>query len=417
MLARLRQRPDLLLLLMASAVPLSFATWSALLNNFAIERAAFTGVEIGILQSLREVPGFMAFTVVFLLLLVREQSLAYLSLLLLGIGTLITGWFPTVIGLYATTVAMSIGYHYYETVQSSLALQWLDKKDTPEFLGKVIAVGSLTSMASFALIWLCSDLLDLGYRFIYAAGGGATAAIAITCWLVFPRFEEKVEQHKTMVLRRRYWLYYLLTFLSGARRQIFVVFAGFLMVEKFGYSVGAISVLFLVNATLNVLFAHRIGRIVGKVGERSALVFEYTGLIVIFTAYAFVTNATLAAGLYIADHFFFALAIAIKTYFQKIADPADIASTAGVAFTINHIAAVVLPVVLGLVWVISPALVFLVGAGLALASLLCSLMVPPRPAPGNETVGIRTSSAVVEPAMESQIDATARSKAGSAISR
>lgn len=416
MLSRLRGRPDILLLLMAAAVPLSFATWSALLNNFAIERAAFTGVEIGILQSLREVPGFLSFAAVFLLLVMREQMLAYVSLLLLGVGTLITGWFPTVIGLYATTVAMSIGYHYFETAHSSLALQWLDKKEAPEFLGRVIAVSSLTSMASFALIWLCSDLLGLEYRFIYAVGGGATAAIAVLCYLAFPRFEQKVEQHKRMVLRRRYWLYYLLTFLSGARRQIFVVFAGFLMVEKFGYGVGEIAILFLVNATLNVLFAHRIGRLVGRVGERTALIFEYIGLVVIFTAYAFVTDATLAAGLYIADHFFFALAIAIKTYFQKIADPADIASTAGVAFTINHVAAVILPVLLGVVWIASPAWVFLVGAALALASLCCSLLIPHHPAPGRETVGgwSRSLAGAVD---EIQIEATARAKTGSAINR
>lgn len=388
MLDRLRNRPDILLLLMASAVPLSYATWSALLNNFAIERAAFTGVEIGILQSLREIPGFLAFAVVFLLIFLREQSLAYVSLLLLGVGTLVTGWFPTVLGLYITTVVMSIGFHYYETVQTSLSLQWLDKRETPEFLGRLIAVGSFTSIAAFALIWITSDWLALDYAVIYAAGGGATALIAVVAWLAFPRFPQKVEQHKTMVLRRRYWLYYLLTFLSGARRQIFVVFAGFLMVERFGYSVGEISILFLVNAALNVLFAHRIGRIVGRVGERKALVFEYVGLVIIFSAYAFVTDPMVAAGLYIADHFFFALAIAIKTYFQKIADPADIASTAGVAFTINHIAAVVLPAALGLVWVYSSAAVFLVGAALAVASLLCSLLIPRDPAPGNETTRV-----------------------------
>ena len=115
--------PEVLLLLMASVVPLSFATWQALLNNFAVESAAFTGAEIGILQSLREVPGFLAFAVVFVLLLFREQTLAYLSLALLGIGTAITGFFPTVIGLYCTTVLMSLGYHYYETLQVSLTLQ------------------------------------------------------------------------------------------------------------------------------------------------------------------------------------------------------------------------------------------------------------------------------------------------------
>ena len=396
-LERIR-RPEILLLLMAAAVPLSFSTWSALLNNFAVERAAFTGVEMGILQSLREIPGFLAFAVVFLLLLVREQTLAYVALLLLGVGTVVTGWFPTVLGLYVTTVIGSIGFHYYETVQQSLTLQWLEKDRTAEFLGRIIAVGSFTSIAAFALIYAGSDMLGLDYHWLYLAGGGATVLIALLCWIVYPRFPQGVEQHKTMVLRRRYWLYYVLTFLSGARRQIFIVFAGFLMVEKFGYGVGAISLLFLVNATLNVLFARRIGRLVARVGERTALIFEYSGLAVIFTAYAFVNNGHVAAGLYIADHFFFALAIAIKTYFQKIADPADIASSAGVAFTINHIAAVVLPAALGVVWIFSPALVFLIGAALALASLGCSLLIPEHPGPGNETA-LPGSPAVARRAM------------------
>ena len=189
-----------------------------------------------------------------------------------------------------------------------------------------------------------------------------------------------------MVLRKRYWLYYVLTFLSGARRQIFIVFAGFLMVEKFGFDVATISILFLVNAVLNMLFAARLGRLIGDIGERRILIFEYIGLAIVFTAYAFVNNAGLAAALYIIDHFFFALAIAIRTYFQKIADPADIAATAGVGFTINHIAAVILPAVLGFLWLISPSAVFLVGSVLAILSMLLSFNVPEDPCPGNEVV-------------------------------
>ena len=368
---------------MAGAVPLSFATWQALLNNFAIERAAFTGIEIGVLQSLREIPGFLAFGVVFLLFLLREQSIALISLALLGVGTLITGFFPNVMGLYITTVIMSVGFHYYETIQTSLSLQWLDKDKAPEVLGRIIAVGAFTSIVTFGMIWLAFDLASLGFTAVYALGGAATVLIALICAVSFPQFPAKIRQHRHMVLRKRYWLYYALTFLSGARRQIFIVFAGFLMVEKFGYSVAAISVLFLINATLNMLFAARIGRLIGIVGERAALVFEYTGLVIVFIAYAFVNNAELAAGLYIVDHFFFALAIAIKTYFQKIADPADFASSAGVAFTINHIAAVILPVVLGILWLNSPATVFLVGAVLAGLSLLLSCNIPARPGPAN----------------------------------
>ena len=382
----LRNRPDLLLLLMAGAVPLSFATWQTLLNNFALERAAFSGVEIGILQSLREIPGFLAFAVVFLLFVFREQTIALLSLVLLATGTLITGMFPTVIGLYLTTVIMSIGFHYYETIQTSLSLQWLDKDRAPEVLGRIIAVGAFTSIVTFAVIWLAFDLIGLDFTPVYAIGGGATLLIVLFCVVAFPYFPVKIQQHRHMVLRKRYWLYYALTFLSGARRQIFIVFAGFLMVEKFGYSVAAISVLFFVNATLNMLFATRIGKLIGVVGERAALVFEYTGLVVVFIAYAFVNNAGVAAGLYVIDHFFFALAIAMKTYFQKIADPADIASSAGVAFTINHISAVVLPAVLGVLWLSSPAAVFLVGAGLAGLSLLLSFNVPLAPTPENGMV-------------------------------
>ena len=398
------RRPEVLLYVMAVSSALGFAVWNALLNNFAVERASFTGQEMGNLQSLREVPGFLSFTVVFLLLLVREQPLALISLLVLGIGTALTGFFPTALGLYCTTLLMSIGFHYYETLQASLALQWIDKDRTPETLGRLIAVCSFTSIVTFGSIWILFEWLStagdgpfLDYPWVYLIGGGIAAGIAVAAWLLFPRFPQKVTQHKHMVLRTRYWLYYALTFMSGARRQIFVVFAGFLMVEKFGYDVEDIALLFLINAAISVWLAPRIGRLIGRWGERKALIFEYIGLIGIFSAYTFVDNATLAAALYILDHVFFALAIAIKTYFQKIADPADIASTAGVSFTVSHIAAIVIPVAFGALWLISPAAVFLSGACMATLSLLMACKLPGRPAPGNELlVGRRPAPIAAE---------------------
>jgi predicted MFS family arabinose efflux permease len=172
--------------------------------------------------------------------------------------------------------------------------------------------------------------------------------------------------------------------MSGARRQIFTVFAGFLLVEKFGYSAADITLLFLVNYLFNFLFAKKIGRFIGQVGERKALIFEYIGLIGVFVGYAFVQSAEWAAALYIIDHLFFALALAIKTYFQKIADPADMASTAGVSFTINHIAAVVIPAAFGIIWLTSPSFVFLAGAVMAGMSLVLSFNIPAKPSENNE---------------------------------
>ncbi len=384
--ARAWQTPIALLILMSIAMPVAFNAWTALLNNFVVERAAFTGVEIGILQSLREVPGFMAFTTVFVLLILKEQTFAVLALALLGIGVAIAGFFPTVYGLYFTTVLMSIGFHYFEAVKQSLALQWLSHEEAPQVFGKLISVGAMTSLVVYGLLWICLEILGLDYVWNFLIAGTLCTGIAVAMWLSFPHFKSDTQQHKHIVLRKRYWLYYALTFFSGARRQIFVVFAAFLMVEKFGYTAAQVTVLFLINYTFNWLFAEKIGVIIRNIGERAALTIEYVGLIIVFTGYAFVENAYLAAGLYIVDHMFFALYIAMTTYFQKIADPADLAASAGVSFTINHIAAVVVPAALGLVWVVSDSAVFLIGTSFAVCSLVLAQNVPAEPAPGNEVV-------------------------------
>ena len=379
------RNPITLLVLMSVAMPLAFNTWSALLNNFAVEQAAFTGVEIGILQSLREVPGFLSFTVIFVLLILKEQTFAVLSLALLGLGVAMTGFFPSEYGLYFTTVLMSIGFHYFEAIKQSLSLQWLSKDEAPQVLGRLIAVGSVTSLIVYGVLWVLLEVFAVSFMWNLALAGGLCCLLALLMWLNFPHFPSKTAQHKILVLRRRYWLYYLLTFLSGARRQIFVVFAAFLMVEKFGYSASQVTLLFLINYAFNWFFAERIGALIHRIGERRALTLEYIGLIFVFVAYGLVDNATLAAALYVIDHMFFAMAIAISTYFQKIADPKDMASTAGVSFTISHIAAIVIPAALGLVWMWSHALVFFIGAGFAALSLLASQLIPFDPGPGQET--------------------------------
>ncbi|ELA7882007.1 MFS transporter [Vibrio parahaemolyticus] len=383
--------PQNFLLLISIIVPIAFSTWMALLNNFVIEKANFDGADIGLLQSVREIPGFLAFTAVFVLLFIREQRFMLVSLAMLTLGTVLTGYFPTLYGLLFTTLLMSTGFHYFETLKQSLSLQWLSKEEAPEMLGKFISVGALASLFTYGAIWILLEQLKFDFKTVYLLAGGVGFVLIIVMALAFPQFKTAVPQNKKLVLRKRYWLYYALTFMSGARRQIFTVFAGFLMVEKFGYSAADITLLFLINYLFNFLFAKRIGRFIGVVGERKALTFEYVGLIFVFVGYGLVQTAEWAAALYVVDHLFFALALAIKTYFQKIADPADMASTAGVAFTINHIAAVVIPVTFGMIWLVSPSSVFYIGAGMAAVSLLLSLNIPAKPEEGNETRLLRWS--------------------------
>jgi len=366
------QNPFVFLAIASIIMSVTFAGWMAMLNNFVIEQAAFTGAEIGMLQSLREIPGFLAFTAVFILLVLTEQAFALISLCVLSIGVAITGLFPSIYGLYATTVLMSIGFHYYETINTSLSLQWFKKDEAAAKLGKLMSIKSAASLICYGLIWVGFSLFSASYQVMYLFFG--LSGLLLTVWLVFamPKFPIEHTQHKKIILRKRYSLYYFLTFLAGARRQIFVVFAGFLMVEKFGYSVQQITVLYMINHVINFFLAPKIGQWIAKVGERKALTLEYLGLITVFVGYALVESANVAAALYVIDHLFFAMAIALKTYFQKIADPKDIASSAGVSFSINHIAAVVIPATFGLIWLYDTSLVFYAGAAFAVISLTAS---------------------------------------------
>ena len=373
------------LYILAIGSPIAFSVWQALLNNFAVEIASFGGKEIGMLQSLREVPGFLAFTVVFLLLIIRQQNFAIVSLILLGIGTALTGFFPSILGLYITTVIMSIGFHYLETLRISLSLQWLTKEEAPRMLGKLLSVHSASTLAILSILYIVVFVFEPNYPWLYVVAGLLAVIIGIFCQFSFPQFSEKVEQHKELVFRKRYWLYYALTFLAGARRQIFMVFAGFLLVQKFGFSLDKMVLLFLVNAGITIWVAPKLGILIGMIGERKALTLEYVALIIIFLGYAVVDNVNIALVLYILDNVFFSISFAISTYFQKIADPADIASTSGISFTINHIAAVLLPALLGLIWMENHGAVFLIGACIAGASLILVRAIPDNPEIGKET--------------------------------
>ena len=384
------RRPTTLLFVFAAAMPLSFAVWSALLNNFVIEVVEFDGSDIGLLHTVREIPGFFAVGVIAVLLFMHEQILGLVSLALLGVATAVTAWFPTMGGILTITMLSSIGFHYFETVNQSLQLQWFSKEEAPRQLGKLLAVGSGATLVAYGLIVIGWRSLDLSFNTVYLVSGGATVLIAVVCFFAYPRFDAPSVQVKKMILRRRYWLYYLLQFMAGARRQIFIVFAGFMMVERFGFEVHEVTSLFLLNLVINMFAAPVFGRAVGHFGERNALCFEYFGLVCVFLAYGgiyyFGWGVVLASSLYVIDHLFFSLALALKTYFQKIADPEDIAPTAAVAFTINHIAAVFLPVLLGYLWLVSPGAVFLLAAGIASMSLLLACLIPRHPQKGQETI-------------------------------
>ena len=356
----------LIVLTIASTIGLQ--GWRTLFNNFAFEVAGLNGAQVGLVQSVREIPGFLALLAIYVMLIMREHRLSALSILFLGLGVGATGLLPTFSGVVLTTLIMSFGFHYYETTNQSLTLQYFNHTTAPIVFGQQRSYAAATNIGVGAVIFFLAAVLS--YKQIYLLLGLLLVMVAFWGFRQQPTRLNITPQHKRMILRRPYGLFYLLTFLAGARRQIFIAFAVFLMVERFAFSVQEITLLFIANNGVNYFLSPMIGRAIVRYGERRVLSLEYACLIVIFLAYAVAESKLLVAVLYILDHIFFNFAMAIRTYFQKIADPQDIAPSMAVGFTINHIAAVILPAAGGLLWMIDYRLTFVGGALLACCSLL-----------------------------------------------
>jgi len=341
--------------------------WMTLFDNFSVRIVGLDGHHIGAIQSVREIPGFLALLVTYVILIIREHKLSALSIIILAGGLFLTGLLPSFSGLIFTTLVMSFGFHYYETTNQSLTLQYFDKLTSPLVFSQQRSYAAAANVIVGILIFVIAPLLS--YHAIYMIFGSVIGACGIWAITKNPVRKNIIPQKKKLIFKKRYWLYYFLTFMAGARRQIFMAFAVFLLVKKFGFSVQQIALLFLVNNIINFFINPLIGKFIVAYGERKLLSIEYFSLILIFIAYAFVDSKLLVGGLYVLDHIFFNFSMGIKTYFQKIADPRDIASSAAVGFTINHIAAVVLPAIGGVLWMIDYKIPFLAGAFFSLISL------------------------------------------------
>jgi hypothetical protein len=341
--------------------------WRTLFNNFAVEMAYLEGNHIGVIQSVREIPGFLALLAIFVIMIIREHRLSALSILTLGLGVALTGFFPTYTGLIFTTLLMSFGFHYYETTNQSLTLQYFNHEISPWVFGKLRSYAAATNIVIGIIIFALSTILT--YLQLYLILGLLIIGAGIWALMQNPTRRDILPQRKKMVFRKKYGLYYFLTFMAGARRQIFIAFAVFLLVKKFEYSVQEVTILFIFNNAINFFLTPLIGKAIMRHGERKVLTLEYGTLIAVFVAYAYVDAKWIVTILYIIDHIVFNFSIAIRTYFQKIGDPRDIAPSMAVGFTINHIAAVVIPAVGGIVWMVDYKIPFLAGAVMSMISL------------------------------------------------
>lgn len=346
-----------------------FRVWQAMFNNFAVEEMGIGPGSMGWIQAVREIPGLVGFLVGMLALFLSEVRIMTLSIILLGVGTFLTGQAESVPLLLVGTLVMSFGFHFFYPSNNAVVLMTVDKEHAPKTLGQLRSLAAVAALAATVVVYLLAE--PWGYRRLFMMLGGL---ITVGGMLLLPLGGGKygLPPRRRVVLRRRYWLYYTLSFLMGCRRHIFTTFAIFLLVRKYGISVQTTATLLLINSLINTYALQQVGKLVARVGERLMLSIAFGTLILVFLGYAYITYLPVLFLLYVIDNVVFGFNLALTTYFQKIAvTPEEITSNLSVEQTVNHIAAIVVPVIGGTVWeLFGSQAPFLVGAGVVFVSLV-----------------------------------------------
>lgn len=374
-----------------------FALWRNLFNNFAVEEIGVTATQIGIIQAVREIPGLMGFVVALIVMLITEVRLTFLSVVLMGLGLALTSFINGFWGLTVTCFIMSIGFHFFYPLRTSITLKLLESNKAAHTLARYRShaqlAGAVTTGVVTVAFWLI-DWLNLNIRMQHFFLVGGIAVMLVGIYLTFTKDPGLATvSEKKLRYKKRYWLYYVLQFLSGTRRHIFTTFAIFLLVKVHHVSVKEITLLIFFNSILSYFVFKKAGDIIIFFGERSVLLTLYILLIGIFTGYAYIDNLWLLFLFYIADHILFGFNMALETYLKKTAQPADITSNISAGVTINHISAIFIPIIGGVVWdVLGFEITFIFGAAVAFISFLFCLMLQRHPESPDVMVPSETGS-------------------------
>ncbi|MHB0911968.1 MAG: MFS transporter [Armatimonadota bacterium] len=346
-----------------------FGALTAAYSNFAVQALRLGPREIGIVESSRELPGFLIFAVAALTMRLAEPVLASISLWLVAGGVAayaVVGGMPSLI---VFSIIWSTGLHAWMTLQPAMTLALSDEHSRGKRLGQMSGAASLGMVCGMGLVLLVGR--QIGFASIFLASSVWIAAGAVSV----SRISREIGhlEKPRLVFKRRYSRYYLLTLLDGCRRQVFATFAIFVLVRSYGTPLAWVAGLMIVNSLANMLLAPKVGRLIDRIGERKVLTACYGTLILVFLGYAVIRSRELLFLLYLIDNSLFLGSMALSTYLHKIAKPADLMPSLAMGVSMNHIAAVAVPIVGGLLWArFDYPVIFIGGAAVAAVSVLAS---------------------------------------------
>lgn len=357
-----------------------FSLYNGPFQNFLRDVLNARELDLGRLESLREIPGLLAALTAGTLVALAESRVAALGLIVGAIGIACTGFFRTMPSQIAVTVLWSIGFHLYVTVSSPITLALARGKEGGRHLGRMSAVGAAATLGGLATAYAIARLAPGWYDGMFWIAGALILVSGVLCLRLSPLATHG--KRERLIWRKEYSLFYWLTFLEGCRRQIFSIFASFTLILVYKVPVQQMILLQLVNQLLIWVTAPRIGKLVDRKGERGPLVFYAVGLIVVFLGYALVRNKEALMVLYLLDNVLFTFGVGLTTYLHRIVRPGEITPCIAMGVTMNHIAAVTVPFFGALLWKETGnyQTPFWVGVFIAAVSLVSTQRLPVGPA-------------------------------------
>ena len=381
-----------LLAVATCGVGVFFGIQLTLFNNFIVDQFGIEPHELGTLEALREVPGLLNVLMVALLIRRSPPVMGCVMLVIMGLGLMAYGGVTNVFTLAVVSFFWSIGFHGWLPLGQSMALRFSPPGNKGKWLGQLRSVESIAWLTAIGACLLTFQTLR--YQGLFFLAGAITVLGGIG--LMWATRQGTLVEEKGFVFKRRYGVYYALNFLQGFRKQMFITFAIFALVKVHGMPVETTMILMLINQVLVALTGPLMGQMVDNWGERKMLSASYIGLALVFFGYAVIQDRPTLYVLFCIDNLIFFGGIALTTYIYKITPEEDLKPTLSMGVTMNHIAAVIAPLVGGVAWYyLGYQVIFFSGSALAIISLIVSQKVDPEGILARETTVSEKKEAAV----------------------
>jgi predicted MFS family arabinose efflux permease len=352
-------------------------------NNFLNERFTLTGFERSFLEAPRELPGLLVVFVTALLWFLCSRRLGVVAMLLGVAGALLIGFVsPTYTVMVIWLFVYSLGSHLFMPVAQTIGMELAREGKTGQRLGQLNALRNLAAIFGSFIVFLGFRYLGFSFdhTFIITA-----VMLALAGFLMFFMKREVAQPSKTYLkLHPEYRLYYFLAILHGARKQIFITFAPWVLVNIFNQPTQILAQLFLIGGIIGIIFQPLLGWTIDHLGERFVLASEAVLLIFVCAGYGFAkfllpeaTAFLVICGCFLVDQMLMSVSMARSTYMKKIAmRPEDIQPALTTSVSIDHIFSISIALLGGLIWnAFGFQYVFALGAVIAVINFFAAMQI------------------------------------------